>query len=133
LCHIAGKNKKPEGYMLEIETKHILPLNGSLTLKGKNLKVCTGETTKHLIVWYEDEWISVNDRLPEEGLRVLVYAKDGARRGQATAYQLDKVWWGGIWGDQKEPHIDLNDECFEVPDIPTRYITHWMPLPEPPK
>jgi hypothetical protein len=79
-----------------------------------------------------NEWISVKDRLPDEGLRVLIYAKDGSRKGCATAYQLDGVWWGWIWRDQTEPHIDLNDECFEVPHVPTRYITHWMPLPEPP-
>lgn len=66
------------------------------------------------------EWISVEDRLPEEDLEILMFADVGeAIVGKLT----DQGWisgnqfvsWDYIWNhDIKE-------------------ITHWMPLPEPPQ
>jgi len=57
------------------------------------------------------EWISVKDRLPKEKQRVLVYHPDmqDADTGPIS------VQWGWIC------HKKWND------------VTHWMPLPEPPK
>lgn len=69
-----------------------------------------------------NQWISVKDRLPEENERVLAcyinpLRKDRPPRmmvGEGTSTQIVKgktyLWCGG-W----------------------RSITHWMPLPEPPK
>lgn len=63
----------------------------------------------------QSEWISVDDRLPEEDTRVLVYLN--IQKTDANIYTffdtdriLDGKWvrWRG-------------------------YISHWMPLPEPPK
>lgn len=56
------------------------------------------------------DWISVNDRLPDEGKYVLVWESQG------FAY-CDKLIYG-IW------NIGANNGAI---------ITHWMPLPEPPK
>jgi hypothetical protein len=79
---------------------------------GKNLRICespTGECRScykladHLISngVIAQEWISVEDRLPEEGEHILVCYSDG-------------------WiCDQYTPFDDG--------------VTHWMPLPEPPK
>ena len=56
------------------------------------------------------EWISVKDRLPEDGLEVLVFC-DG-RICVMDMYGTD--WWcEGYHWDGDRP-------------------THWMPLPEPP-
>ena len=65
----------------------------------------------------KQEWISVEDRLPDNGLeRVLVFLRDddftkpiGENKIDTDRY-LDGKWvrWG-------------------------RFVTHWMPLPEPPK
>ena len=55
-------------------------------------------------------WISVKDRLPDEGEYVLVWESQG------FAY-CDKLICG-IW------NIGANNGAI---------ITHWMPLPEPPK
>lgn len=58
------------------------------------------------------EWISVNDRLPEPGEDVLVC---------------------NHWGDIDTDMVWIN------PDGKTEFyfdktnVTHWMPLPEPPK
>lgn len=59
-----------------------------------------------------NEWISVNDRLPVECTRVLVYMN--LRPGAYTLCDTDRLVNGRWvrWGD---------------------YVTHWMPLPEPPK
>ena len=57
------------------------------------------------------QWISVKDRLPEQNKDVLVYTITHDVR-KAHCYG-ERSWFGhdGIW----------------------RCVTHWMPLPEPPK
>ena len=60
------------------------------------------------------EWISVEDRLPEREGKYLVYTVKGAIRfGEYRSYLV---------GDSKfcGPQFDY-------------YVTHWMPLPDPPK
>jgi hypothetical protein len=51
------------------------------------------------------EWIPVDERLPDEEVRVL--ATDGDK-------VFESEYWSGRW-----------EWCADV--------THWMPLPEPPK
>ena len=57
-----------------------------------------------------NEWISVEDRLPEETGKYLVSTKNG------VVYQT-KYYSGGKWGQKDKG----------------KNITHWMPLPEAPK
>ena len=59
----------------------------------------------------DKEWIPVSDRLPEKGKDVLVYTLTHDVL-KAHCYG-DRQWFAhdGIW----------------------RVVTHWMPLPEPPK
>ena len=56
-----------------------------------------------------NEWISVKDRLPEEKTRVLVFVTHSSIKID-TDRIVGRIWvrWNG-------------------------HITHWMPLPEPPK
>lgn len=56
-------------------------------------------------------WISVKDRLPEEEDLYAVYCKDGS---------MALAWFNDNW------FID-GCECGDW------YVTHWIPLPEPPK
>lgn len=58
-----------------------------------------------------DEWISVEERLPEEGSCVLAYSEFGIGYSICVKYYRHKRFW--------------NDGGESV--------THWMPLPEPPK
>lgn len=53
------------------------------------------------------QWTSVKDRLPERDRRVLVYIPK--MNGSDCDIQISKGW--GV----------------------SKYVTHWMPLPEPPK
>lgn len=58
------------------------------------------------------EWISVKDRLPDSGKRVVVY----------TDFKRVCIgkWLGGVscWISEKHDVV---------------HVTHWMPLSEPPK
>ena len=60
-----------------------------------------------------EKWISVNDRVPEDGLDVIIYSEsDGVKAG---------VWYSDEYG------FEYPDQGFPIA------VTHWMPLPEPPQ
>lgn len=69
----------------------------------------------------EREWISVEDRLPETNCDVLTVKKNGRVIFMSFHAPFDSgkrifQWWCfGAWVDQH------------------RQVTHWMPLPNPPK
>ena len=58
------------------------------------------------------EWISVDDRLPDNGM-VLTYWTDKT----IETYEFDILDYAAGWCRPLGNHL----------------ITHWMPLPEPPK
>ena len=73
------------------------------------------EINEVYVVQPEPGWISVKDRLPEDDATYLVYGRNGY--GIAFAiYYGDGEWL----------------TCDDLTNI-TRFVTHWMPLPEPPK
>ena len=62
------------------------------------------------------EWISVEDRLPEDDSDVLAYSRNGEEGRIYPANYAKGVWF---------------DCIFTTPATDT--TTHWMPLPEMPK
>lgn len=58
------------------------------------------------------EWISVKDRVPDEGASVNVCCTGG--------YVMHALWRDRIWRNSYGCYLWAN-------------VTHWMPLPEPPK
>lgn len=64
------------------------------------------------------EWISVNERLPEDCKKILVINGHGYI-GISALWRKDGSRW--TWIDSAGHFNHVND------------ITHWMPLPEPPK
>ena len=62
------------------------------------------------------EWISVDDRLPEDDSDVLAYSRNGEECRIYPANYAKGVWF---------------DCIFTTPATDT--TTHWMPLPAPPK
>ena len=68
------------------------------------------------------EWIDVNDRLPENNSDVLVYDSDYNTVYSAN-YNSKYFNQTGFW---------LNEAGGEY-QYEFEYVTHWMPLPEPPK
>lgn len=73
------------------------------------------------------EWISVKDRLPEEHEDYIVVACDeGCQCGEGIWYSTVVVvadFYKGCWT------WEHNGTEYDISDI----VTHWMPLPEPPK
>lgn len=62
----------------------------------------------------QTEWISVDERLPEREGKYLVYTyKGGIGFGEFRSYLLNK------------------ERALSAPQF-DYYVTHWMPLPEPP-
>ena len=61
------------------------------------------------------KWIPVTERLPENKKCVLMYSADG---GVAE----------GVYEESRKRWIQWRWSVFDVPSV-----THWMPLPEPPK
>ena len=75
------------------------------------------------------QWISVDDRLPEENEIVMVHINIGWALGHMYrgAFMSEGKWWFNEYGTL------LDVDFYEVSD--GGYdddITHWMPLPEPP-
>lgn len=66
-----------------------------------------------------ENWISVEDRLPEDAQNYIICVLEGDGTKHVTTGTYDwryKMWSdevGGIWEPQR--------------------VTHWMPLPEPPR
>ncbi|MCR1576454.1 MAG: DUF551 domain-containing protein [Klebsiella aerogenes] len=63
-----------------------------------------------------DTWIPVSERLPEEGGRYWFYVEEQNSLGESH-YQWNCSWNGEIWGGA----------------MMYGRVTHWMPLPNPPK
>ena len=63
------------------------------------------------------EWVSVKDRLPENDQWALCFMEDKSF-GTFRVFQWNYIDWQ--WND--------GNEWFDEKDV-----THWMPLPEPPK
>lgn len=98
------------------------------------------------------EWISVNDKLPESGKYVLVTCEiklmtskkhyvckamytapkavpiywdtdlDADYDEETDQYYYPEGWWEKIHNWDEYNHVLIND-----------FVTHWMPLPEPPE
>ena len=71
------------------------------------------------------EWISVNDRLPPHNHDVLVYRPDMAMKILVDNY------YGYYGEDDAEWHEGWAKYGKDIHNNPL--ITHWMPLPQPPK
>ena len=89
------------------------------TIKGYKGRDCTFEQGADWLITRGvtvQEWISVDDRLPEEKVNCIVHYKH--------AYcENDDYWAIGI--------CFYDGEKFQL--HPAYKVTHWMPLPTPPK
>ena len=81
-------------------------------LKNAPITICKEEPSIELV----QEWISVDDRLPEDDSDVLAYSRNGEEGRIYPANYAKGVWF---------------DCIFTTPATDT--TTHWMPLPLPPK
>ena len=67
------------------------------------------------------KWIPVNEKLPTARKKVLVAYKNGVTIAERNGYLVDpktvNTYWRGVHGSKHQ----------------LTSVTHWMPLPEPPK
>lgn len=63
------------------------------------------------------KWIPVSERLPENRGDVLLCRK----------------WWNEIRNPQMGWYNEVSRGWFDLSNREIRNVTHWMPLPEPPK
>lgn len=77
------------------------------------------------------EWVKVEDSLPEYGVKVLVFGESStANPNMGGAYIVISMRMdirGTLLEKTHSRYIDKNQ--FRA----MAYVTHWMPLPEPPK
>ena len=105
--------------------------DGRALLLVNNVDSCVDAIRLAISALERDRWISVEERLPERNKEVLVYAIGDA---------------DGFWGKHVIAIAERflfkffpSDEGKEKWSSPWQYfhtdykITHWMPLPEPPK
>ena len=112
---------------LENQNAHIAALQQEIEkLRGQNkqLREATALVAKKSAELLERRWIPVEERLPENGVPVLINYignNDGKYHPDGTAAWTDHgcFWWDGSLKD-----------CDTEVAVP---ITHWMPLPEPPE
>jgi hypothetical protein len=69
----------------------------------------------------EQEWISVEDKMPGDIDVVLVWSNTSLKPTIAYFFQGD--WF----------YYSINNDCFWLKTQPHIAITHWQPLPQPPK
>lgn len=67
-----------------------------------------------------DQWISVNDKMPNDIEVVLVWSTSSLK--PTVAYYFDGDWL----------YYSINNGCFWLKTQPHIKITHWMYMPPPP-
>jgi Protein of unknown function (DUF551) len=71
------------------------------------------------------QWISVKDRLPELRQEVLVWYDNGYEVAYLQKFEPPKLQYPQF------NNVEMFEWCFG--DFEDFDVTHWMPLPEPPK
>ena len=70
------------------------------------------------------KWVSVNDILPENDTPVICWYLSGDGKYYHSIGTYHQYKYGGLWRVEAE-----DDGC----GYGCKEVTHWMPLPEPPK
>ena len=133
--------------MMERLTKRI---NGVVTYIGKENSYDTGQIAAELNTAarreilerlaaeaaVEREWISVENRLPEEHESIFAKAY-GTKRWADGMFRTisDEVLVCVAFDDGRKTTMTLrtHDGAWALSSIHRGHVTHWMPLPEPPE
>ena len=92
--------------------------------KGEDYKDCAAYIEREAAMRDVQEWISVDDRLPDAcGFACLLCGENSF--GQIRVFE-------GFTGYMERGKLEWHSNLKDI-DIDVWTITHWMPLPEPPK
>ena len=78
------------------------------------------------------EWISVDDRLPEDSGCYLVVYRDKYNGSISIAFDMYVKCNVGEWWES-EFACDITKQFLWATRLQEQEVTHWMPLPQPPK
>ena len=78
------------------------------------------------------EWISVKDRLPEDSGYYLVVYRDKYNESISIAFDMYVKCNVGEWWES-EFACDITSQFRWATRLQEQEVTHWMPLPLPPK
>ena len=78
------------------------------------------------------EWISVDDRLPEDSGCYLVVYRDKYNGSISIAFDMYVKCNVGEWWES-EFACDITKQFLWATKLQEQEVTHWMPLPQPPK
>lgn len=78
---------------------------------------------------FANQWISVNDRLPENDFEVLIYCGTDILQ----AYLKNGFWKGSMNVTDNMNDGYVNDRVICKQGCNFDFVSHWMPLPQPPK
>ena len=78
------------------------------------------------------EWISVKDELPEDSGYYLVVYRDKYNGSISIAFDMYVKCNVGEWWES-EFACDITKQFLWAAKLQEQEVTHWMPLPEPPK
>ena len=78
------------------------------------------------------EWISVDDRLPEDSGCYLVVYRDKYNGSISIAFDMYVKCNIGEWWES-EFACDITKQFLWAAKLQEQEVTHWMPLPQPPK
>ena len=78
------------------------------------------------------EWISVKDRLPEDSGYYLVVYRDKYNGSISIAFDMYVKCNVGEWWES-EFACDITKQFRWATRLQEQEVTHWMPLPQPPK
>ena len=77
-----------------------------------------------------NNWISVNERLPEAGKLVLIRRNHGLLKTTAISFRRSEE---EIALYSEFNNEDFTCDCWDGQESNGYVVTHWMPLPEPPE
>ena len=78
------------------------------------------------------EWISVDDRLPEDSGYYLVVYRDKYNESISIDFDMYVKCNIGEWWES-EFACDITKQFLWAAKLQEQEVTHWMPLPQPPK
>ena len=78
------------------------------------------------------EWISVKDELPEDSGYYLVVYRDKYNGSISIAFDMYVKCNVGEWWES-EFACDITKQFLWAAKLQEQEVTHWMPLPQPPK
>ena len=122
--------------LLENDGSQVLALQRELALRQAQLDCAAAQVTKLAADAAEREWISVEERLPEEHDSIFAKAY-GTKRWANGMFRTisDEVVACVAFDDGHKTTMTLrtHDGAWALSSIHRGHVTHWMPLPEPPE